>query len=103
MEKFIGDAVVAVFGAPTGHEDDAERAVRAALAVRDAISELNADDPSLGLSVRIGAATGEALVNLNARPEQGEQLAAGRASTPLRGCRARLLRTGSSSTRRTAG
>jgi class 3 adenylate cyclase/tetratricopeptide (TPR) repeat protein len=77
VEKFIGDAVVAVFGAPTAHEDDAERAVRAALAVRDAISELNADDPSLGLSVRIGAATGEALVNLNARPEQGEQLAAG--------------------------
>ena len=77
VEKFIGDAVVAVFGAPTAHEDDAERAVRAALAVRDAISELNADDPSLGLAVRIGAATGEALVNLNARPEQGEQLAAG--------------------------
>jgi class 3 adenylate cyclase/tetratricopeptide (TPR) repeat protein len=77
VEKFIGDAVVAVFGAPTAHEDDAERAVRAALAVREAISELNADDPSLGLSVRIGAATGEALVNLNARPEQGEQLAAG--------------------------
>jgi class 3 adenylate cyclase/tetratricopeptide (TPR) repeat protein len=77
VEKFIGDAVVAVFGAPTAHEDDAERAVRATLAVRDAISELNADDPSLGLSVRVGAATGEALVNLNARPEQGEQLAAG--------------------------
>jgi class 3 adenylate cyclase/tetratricopeptide (TPR) repeat protein len=77
VEKFIGDAVVAVFGAPTAHEDDAERAVRAALAVRDAISELNAEDPSLGLSVRVGAATGEALVNLNARPEQGEQLAAG--------------------------
>ena len=77
VEKFIGDAVVAVFGAPTAHEDDAERAVRATLAVRDAMSELNAADPSLGLSVRIGAATGEALVNLNARPEHGEQLAAG--------------------------
>ena len=77
VEKFIGDAVVAVFGAPTAHEDDAERAVRAAFAVRDAIAELNAENPSLGLSVRIGAATGEALVNLNARPEQGEQLAAG--------------------------
>ena len=77
VEKFIGDAVVAVFGAPTAHEDDAERAVRAALAVRDAISELNADNPALGLSVRVGAATGEALVNLNARPEEGEQLAAG--------------------------
>src|SRR6187200_1002008 len=44
VEKFIGDAVVAIFGAPAAHEDDAERAVRAALAVRDAISEMNADD-----------------------------------------------------------
>jgi class 3 adenylate cyclase len=41
VEKFIGDAVMAVFGAPTAHEDDPERAVRAALAVRDAIRELN--------------------------------------------------------------
>jgi class 3 adenylate cyclase/tetratricopeptide (TPR) repeat protein len=77
VEKFIGDAVVAVFGAPVAHEDDPERAVRAALAVREAISELNAEDPALGLSLRIGAATGEALVNLAARPEHGEQLAAG--------------------------
>jgi len=77
VEKFIGDAVVAVFGAPVAHEDDPERAVRAALAVREAVSELNTDDPSLGLAVRIGAATGEALVNLNARPELGEALAAG--------------------------
>jgi class 3 adenylate cyclase/tetratricopeptide (TPR) repeat protein len=77
VEKFIGDAVVAVFGAPVAHEDDPERAVRAALAVRDAIAELNAEDPALGLSLRIGVATGEALVNLAARPEQGEQLAAG--------------------------
>jgi predicted ATPase/class 3 adenylate cyclase len=77
VEKFIGDAVVAVFGAPIAHEDDPERAVRAALAVREAIAELNAGDPSLGLSVRIGAATGEALVDLNARPERGEGIAAG--------------------------
>src|SRR3982751_5387622 len=39
VEKFIGDAVVAVFGAPVVHEDDPERAVRAALAIRDAIVE----------------------------------------------------------------
>src|SRR6476619_7531018 len=37
VEKFIGDAVMAVFGAPVAHEDDPERAVRAALAVRDAL------------------------------------------------------------------
>ena len=41
VEKFIGDAVVAVYGAPTAHEDDPERAVRAALAARDAIADLN--------------------------------------------------------------
>jgi class 3 adenylate cyclase len=40
VEKFIGDAVVAVFGAPTAHGDDPERAVRAALAVREAVAEL---------------------------------------------------------------
>jgi class 3 adenylate cyclase len=46
VEKFIGDAVVALFGAPVAHEDDPERAVRAALAIRDAIGELNESDPS---------------------------------------------------------
>ena len=41
VEKFIGDAVVGVFGAPVAHEDDPERAVRAALAIQEAIAELN--------------------------------------------------------------
>src|SRR5437016_13522201 len=44
VEKFIGDAVVALFGAPVAHEDDAERAVRAAFAVCEAIEELNRGD-----------------------------------------------------------
>src|SRR6187402_223299 len=39
VEKFIGDAVMALFGAPVAHEDDPERAVRAALAIRDALAE----------------------------------------------------------------
>jgi class 3 adenylate cyclase len=70
VEKFIGDAVVAVFGAPVVHEDDAERAVRAALAIRDAMSESE-------VSVRIAVNTGEALVSLDAKPAEGEGMVAG--------------------------
>ena len=77
VEKFIGDAVMALFGAPTAHEDDPERAVRAAVAVREAIAELNEQDPSLGLQVRVGVTTGEALVVLDARPVEGEGMASG--------------------------
>src|SRR5437867_10258867 len=54
VEKFIGDAVMAVFGAPVAHEDDAERAVRSALRILWAIGELNEERPGLELSVRIG-------------------------------------------------
>ena len=70
VEKFIGDAVMAIFGAPVAHEDDPERAVRAALAIRDGLAE---DE----LDVRIGITTGEALITLGARPEAGEGMAAG--------------------------
>jgi class 3 adenylate cyclase len=77
VEKFIGDAVVGVFGAPTTHEDDPERAVRAALAIQDAITELNEANPALELEVRVGVNTGEALVALGARPEQGEGMVSG--------------------------
>jgi class 3 adenylate cyclase len=77
VEKFIGDAVVGVFGAPVAHEDDAERAVRAALAIQDAIAELNEADPALELEVRIGVNTGDALVSVDARAETGEAMVAG--------------------------
>jgi class 3 adenylate cyclase/tetratricopeptide (TPR) repeat protein len=77
VEKFIGDAVVALFGAPLAHEDDPERAVRAAVAARDALAELNAADPTLGLHVRIGVTTGEAMIALTARPKEGEGMATG--------------------------
>jgi class 3 adenylate cyclase/tetratricopeptide (TPR) repeat protein len=77
VEKFIGDAVMAAFGAPVAHEDDPERAVRAALAVREAILELNEGDPSLDLHVRIAVNTGEAVVALDARPSEGEGMVAG--------------------------
>src|SRR5216110_2343446 len=76
VEKFIGDAVMAVFGAPVAHEDDAERAVRAALKILEAIEDLNADQ-QLELAVRAAVATGEAVVSLDARPEQGEGIATG--------------------------
>jgi len=71
VEKFIGDAVMALFGAPTAHEDDPERAVRAAIAIRDWIREEG------DLQVRIAVTTGEALVALGARPAEGEGMASG--------------------------
>jgi tetratricopeptide (TPR) repeat protein len=77
VEKFIGDAVMAVFGAPVTHEDDPERAVRAALAVRDAVQELNEANPSLDLHVRVAVNTGEAVVALDARVSEGEGMVAG--------------------------
>jgi len=77
VEKFIGDAVMAVFGAPVAHEDDPERAVRAGLRILEGISELNEADPVLGLQVRIGINTGEAVVTLGSRPEQGEGIVTG--------------------------
>ena len=61
IEKFIGDAVMAVWGTPTAHEDDAERAVRAALELIDAVRALHP-----GLQARAGVLTGEAAVTLNA-------------------------------------
>ena len=65
VEKFIGDAVMALFGAPRAHEDDPERAVRAALAIRDWVREEER------LQVRIAVNTGEALVTLEARAAEG--------------------------------
>jgi class 3 adenylate cyclase/predicted ATPase len=64
LEKYIGDAVVAVFGAPLAHEDDAERAVRASLEAAQAVAGLNDEDPALDLHIRIGVNTGEALVRI---------------------------------------
>jgi DNA-binding SARP family transcriptional activator len=66
VESFVGDAVMAVFGAPAAHEDDPERAVRAALAIRGWVSEKDEE-----LQVRMAVDTGAVLVSLDSRPEGG--------------------------------
>src|SRR6059058_2879881 len=77
VEKFIGDAVMAVFGAPVGHEDDAERAVRAAFAVRNAVHAASAEEAGLDLDLRIGINSGEVLAVIDADVRSGEGLVAG--------------------------
>src|SRR5437764_2822890 len=65
VEKFIGDAVMAVFGVPTVHEDDALRACRAAVEMREAF-------PELGLEGRIGLNSGEVLTGTEERLATGD-------------------------------
>src|SRR6266446_611523 len=74
VEKFIGDAVMAVWGAPVATEDDAERAVRAALELTKAVSELGAETGAPDLRARAGVLTGEAAVTIGA---VGEGMVAG--------------------------
>jgi class 3 adenylate cyclase/tetratricopeptide (TPR) repeat protein len=74
LEKFIGDAVMAVWGSPTATEDDAERAVRAALDLVAAVSALGDEVGAPGLRARAGVLTGEAAVTIGA---QGEGMVAG--------------------------
>ncbi|HEY3522184.1 MAG TPA: adenylate/guanylate cyclase domain-containing protein [Candidatus Limnocylindrales bacterium] len=74
VEKFIGDAVMAVWGTPTAHEDDAERAVRAALDLVEAIGAIEVDPGGVRLEARAGVLTGEAAVAVGAR---GEGMVAG--------------------------
>lgn len=76
VEKFIGDAVMAIFGAPVAHEDDPERAVRAALRIRDVIAELGEREGQPRLSVRIGINTGEAIFAVDIAHYEGERLVA---------------------------
>ncbi len=74
VEKFIGDAVMAVWGTPVATEDDAERAVRAALDLVAAVSALGDEVGAAELKARAGVLTGEAAVNLAA---VGEGMVAG--------------------------
>jgi predicted ATPase/class 3 adenylate cyclase len=77
VEKYIGDAIVTHFGVPVAHEDDPERAVRAALAILDTIVALNAEDPIREIQVRIGIATGEVIVTHDQRADEGKGIAWG--------------------------
>jgi DNA-binding SARP family transcriptional activator len=70
VEKLTGDSVVALFGVPAAHEDDPERAVRAALAIRDWLHER-------GRQLRMAVATGEAHVTTGARDREGEPVVVG--------------------------
>ena len=73
LDKFVGDGVMAVFGAPAVHEDDPRRALLTALRIQEAIVELNeANGTAPPLSVRIGVATGETVVAFGAGPQIGE-------------------------------
>ena len=74
VEKFIGDAVMAVWGVPTAHEDDAERAVRAGLDLVEAVTAAGDDAGLPGLTMRVGVVTGEVAVTVGAA---GEGMVAG--------------------------
>ena len=74
IEKFIGDAVMAVWGSPIAHEDDAERAVRAALELTALVKDLGEEQGAPNLRARAGVLTGEAAVALRA---EGQGMVAG--------------------------
>jgi class 3 adenylate cyclase len=82
VEKFIGDAVVALFGVPSAHEDDPNRALRSALRMGQALVRLNETlqrTHGLTLAMRMGVNTGEVIAKLDAQP--GEVMVTGEAMT----------------------
>jgi class 3 adenylate cyclase len=90
VEKFIGDAVMAVFGAPIAREDDPERAVRAALAIRDWALEAGE------VEVRVAINTGRRSSRSTRVPKQAKRWSPAMSSTLPPACRPRRRRTGSS-------
>src|SRR3954467_3054244 len=69
VEKFIGDAVMAVWGVPTAYEDDAERSVRAGLELVNAVAAMGDDVRVDGLAMRVGIVTGEVAVTVGAQQQ----------------------------------
>ena len=91
VEKFIGDAVMAVFGVPVLHEDDALRAVRAADEMRDALAELNEDlerQWAVSLQIRIGVNTGPVVAGSGRGPDARHRRRGQHRRTPGTGGRA---------------
>ena len=74
LDKFIGDAAMGVFGVPAVHEDDAERAVRAALAIQQRVRQFAGEHPGREFRVRVAVETGEAVVTLATGPRIGENV-----------------------------
>jgi class 3 adenylate cyclase len=74
IEKFIGDAVMAVWGTPVAREDDAERAVRAGLELVGVVSALGGEVGAPSLAMRVGVVTGDAAVTVGA---EGQGMVAG--------------------------
>ena len=92
----MGDAVLAVFGVPRAHEDDAERAVRAALEMQAVLSELNRGFAAEGkptLSMRIGIEAGEVLVDVERASGPRDRMLTGDAVNTPHACRPRPSRT----------
>jgi class 3 adenylate cyclase/tetratricopeptide (TPR) repeat protein len=77
VEKFIGDAVMAVFGAPVAHTDDPERAVRAGLRALESVEELNRSRPDWNFGARAAVTTGEAVVTVGSGHAPNSPLALG--------------------------
>src|SRR5207247_781149 len=91
VEKFIGDAVMAVWGTPAATEDDAERAVRAALDLVAAVSSLGDEVGASELRARAAVSTGEAAVTLGA---VGEGMVAGGLVNPAARTSGRAMASG---------
>jgi class 3 adenylate cyclase/tetratricopeptide (TPR) repeat protein len=75
IEKYVGDTIFAIFGAPVAHADDQERALRAANACAGWVAQR--EPPALPLAVRVGVETGQALVDLDAVDGERQQMVVG--------------------------